>query len=381
MATTMHGGNDSLPAVALHPAPSVAAAAATVVAAVAAAPAQPVAAGATSSPVAEPGNRAEIGQPTSVAPVPALADATAAQVLAAQPAPSPAINLLPAMQGATQQGAPAAPASNVVRSAKAVTSSTTMHELRSASAKTTNSGAQPTGTSSQSQGSSPAQPVQDARGSVHGAGTGNNNAPQQPGAVAVSTQAAPQVAGLLASDPGQQTGKGAGSVSDTAARTPAVDPANPLPDAQASQSINSARVIQSMQGSEMRVGMHSTEFGRVSINTTVNRQTLAAEITFEHADLGRAISAHLPAIESRLSDYGMQARVEMRDHSMTPAHSSGSSQTPLGESGRGGSEARRGQGSGSATGGLTAGPAQGMAAAVATESNEGMTSSRLSIRI
>jgi hypothetical protein len=75
-----------------------------------------------------------------------------------------------------------------------------------------------------------------------------------------------------------------------------------------------------MQGSEMRVGMHSPEFGNVSISTSINtlatHQTMAAQISFEHADLARMVTAHLPSIETRLShDSGMQARIEVRDQS------------------------------------------------------------------
>jgi hypothetical protein len=98
------------------------------------------------------------------------------------------------------------------------------------------------------------------------------------------------------------------------APTAAADTTVPQP------AINSARVLQSMQGSEMRVGMHTAEFGNVQISTSINtlatHQTMAAQLSFEHADLARMVTAHLPSIESKLtSESGMQTRLEVRDHS------------------------------------------------------------------
>ncbi len=82
--------------------------------------------------------------------------------------------------------------------------------------------------------------------------------------------------------------------------------------------------MQSMQGSEMRVGMHSAEFGNVSVSTMLNRQSIAAQISFEHMDLGKALAQHLPSIEAKLSsEYGMHAKVEVRDQSLNSAADSG----------------------------------------------------------
>jgi hypothetical protein len=109
-------------------------------------------------------------------------------------------------------------------------------------------------------------------------------------------------------------------------------------DGHALPAINTAKVMQSMQGSEMRVGMHSAEFGNVSVSTMLNRQSIAAQISFEHMDLGKAIAQHLPSIEAKLSsEYGMNAKVEVRDQSLSSAA----------DSGRG--EERRGNGSATAS--------------------------------
>ena len=88
--------------------------------------------------------------------------------------------------------------------------------------------------------------------------------------------------------------------------------------------MSNAQLIQSAHGSEMRLGMKSAEFGDISINTSLNRQTLSAQISMEHTALGHALAAHLPAIEEKLSNaYGVQAKVELRDNgNSSSAHDS-----------------------------------------------------------
>ena len=64
----------------------------------------------------------------------------------------------------------------------------------------------------------------------------------------------------------------------------------------------------------MRVGMHSAEFGSISIATSVTPGGLAAQISLDHGELGRALAAHLPGIEEKLgSTLGLSAKVEVRD--------------------------------------------------------------------
>ncbi len=125
-----------------------------------------------------------------------------------------------------------------------------------------------------------------------------------------------------------------GEKHDVTAGTVGAAAASAASDAHALPSIDTARVIQSMQGSEMRVGMRSAEFGNVSVSTTLNRESIAAQISFEHADLGKAITAHLPSIEAKLSsDYGMHAKVEVRDQSMGASGDSGRGESRRGDAG------------------------------------------------
>lgn len=100
------------------------------------------------------------------------------------------------------------------------------------------------------------------------------------------------------------------------------------PDASQSSAMSGAQLIQSMHQSEMRVGMNSAEFGSISISTSVSHQALSASISLDHADLGRALAAHLPAIEEKLgSAYGLHAKVELRDSNTSSQSDSASQQS------------------------------------------------------
>jgi hypothetical protein len=97
------------------------------------------------------------------------------------------------------------------------------------------------------------------------------------------------------------------------------DEGHSLPSAQSSGSlpsgsaaINSARVIQSMNETEMRVGMRSSEFGDISIRTSVTQQQMQAQISVDHSELVSALSAHIPAVQAKLgADYGLHASIEV----------------------------------------------------------------------
>lgn len=76
--------------------------------------------------------------------------------------------------------------------------------------------------------------------------------------------------------------------------------------------VNTARVIQTMSESEMRVGMRSVEFGDISIHTSISQQQLVAQITVDHRDLGNAISSHISMAQAKLgNDYGIHASIEI----------------------------------------------------------------------
>ena len=58
--------------------------------------------------------------------------------------------------------------------------------------------------------------------------------------------------------------------------------------------------------------MHSAEFGDISIRTSVSQQQLTAQISVDHSELGSAISAHLPSLQSKLgSEFGLHASIDV----------------------------------------------------------------------
>ena len=119
-------------------------------------------------------------------------------------------------------------------------------------------------------------------------------------------------------------GAGPADHAETAMRSPAATATNS--DSTSLPALNTAQVVQSMGQTEMRVGMHSQEFGSISISTTLSHQELAAQISIDHSGLGDALTAHLPDMQEKLGTaYGVQARVEIRD---TGAQSSGGGANP-----------------------------------------------------
>lgn len=82
--------------------------------------------------------------------------------------------------------------------------------------------------------------------------------------------------------------------------------------------VNTANLVQKMSETEMSVVMHSTEYGAISIRTSISEQQMTAQISIDHGDLGRALSAHIPAMEAKLGgDLGVRALVEVNQTAMS----------------------------------------------------------------
>jgi hypothetical protein len=94
-----------------------------------------------------------------------------------------------------------------------------------------------------------------------------------------------------------------------------------------SSGINSARVLQSMSESEMRVGMHSAEFGNISIRTSVSQQQMQAQISLDHSDLSQAIASHIGNVQTKLgSEYGLNASIQVNHQGASTSGQPGDSQ-------------------------------------------------------
>jgi hypothetical protein len=92
-----------------------------------------------------------------------------------------------------------------------------------------------------------------------------------------------------------------------------------------SSGINAATVIQAMGGTEMRVGMHSSEFGNISIRTSVSQQQMLTQISLDHSDLSQAIAAHVSAVQTKLgSDFGLNASIQVNHQGASMSGESGS---------------------------------------------------------
>ncbi len=83
-------------------------------------------------------------------------------------------------------------------------------------------------------------------------------------------------------------------------------------DAVQASGINSAKLIQTMGETEMHVGMHSVEFGDISIRTSLSQQQMVTQISLEHNDLSQMISSHLSTVQAKLGEeYGLHASIQV----------------------------------------------------------------------
>jgi hypothetical protein len=161
---------------------------------------------------------------------------------------------------------------------------------------------------------------------------GSQTAPGNSGTNPGASQTAMQINGQIHAQIDAQTQQAAshGAVHDIAAShsaagsvADAVRAGNQASQAEGAENagvspINTANVIQKMSETEMHVGMRSADFGEVSIRTLVSQQQMTAQISVDHGDLGKAISAHIPAMEAKLGgDFGLRAIVEVNQSGMS----------------------------------------------------------------
>jgi hypothetical protein len=126
----------------------------------------------------------------------------------------------------------------------------------------------------------------------------------------VDTQARDQVnaagpvvsSGLNPENPKQSLGTAAPGGTATTARQEL--PVHETPVAVSSPlSLHSARLLESLGQSELRVGMKMGDLGNVEIRTQLHHDQLRAEISVERGDLGRSLAAEMPAVQQKLRDH------------------------------------------------------------------------------
>ena len=76
--------------------------------------------------------------------------------------------------------------------------------------------------------------------------------------------------------------------------------------------IRNATLVNALNGTEMRVGMQSSEFGDISIRTTMSPQLMHTQISLDHGELSQVISNHVSAAQTKLGDeLGLRASIEI----------------------------------------------------------------------
>lgn len=83
-----------------------------------------------------------------------------------------------------------------------------------------------------------------------------------------------------------------------------------------SSPIQVAKLVERAGQTELRVGIQAGEFGNVDIRTSMARSQFTAEISVERGELGRALSAELPALHNRLAEQRVpMANIVLQHHS------------------------------------------------------------------
>jgi hypothetical protein len=149
----------------------------------------------------------------------------------------------------------------------------------------------------------------------------------------VPAHAATHDAGMTARTPGGPENTASQGLPRSSSTTSSLDGEQATP----ATGVNAAKLIQTMGETEMRVGMRSTEFGDISIRTSVTPHQMLAQISLEHGDLGQAIAAHVGAMQTKLGEESGLATVIEVSHSGSQAGNqfgSGLAASTSGDSGR-----------------------------------------------
>jgi hypothetical protein len=138
-----------------------------------------------------------------------------------------------------------------------------------------------------------------------------NTAPISMNFASHSTTAIAQAQNTATASPPQASPTPASTAGIAAKTTDNTAPASTTAP-QALPVINTAKLIQSIGQSEMRVGMRSNEFGSISISTSATRDSISAQISLDHGELAKTLAVHLPEMQARLGgNQAMDVRIDM----------------------------------------------------------------------
>lgn len=171
--------------------------------------------------------------------------------------------------------------------------------------------------------SAPAHSVQNAVQNVTQSNAAAQHTPSQtaqpaPASPGQTNSAAPQIQAIAAHGTTHDVAVSHGRADGAAETARTSEQPADVSESAGTPGINTANVIQKMSETEMRVGIHSAEFGDISIRTSVSQQQMTAQISVDHGDLGKAISAHIPAMEAKLGgEFGLRALVQVSQSGMS----------------------------------------------------------------
>jgi flagellar hook-length control protein FliK len=80
--------------------------------------------------------------------------------------------------------------------------------------------------------------------------------------------------------------------------------------------VHSAKLVERIGETELRLGIRAGEFGSVDIRTSMVRNQFTAEISVERGELGRVMAAELPNLQNRLSEQRVpiMANITLQNH-------------------------------------------------------------------
>jgi flagellar hook-length control protein FliK len=87
--------------------------------------------------------------------------------------------------------------------------------------------------------------------------------------------------------------------------------------------VQSAKLVERIGESELRLGIRAGEFGSIDIRTSMVHNQFTAEISVERGELGRVMAAELPSLQSRLTEQGVPvASITVQHHTGSPSTAS-----------------------------------------------------------
>ena len=95
--------------------------------------------------------------------------------------------------------------------------------------------------------------------------------------------------------------------------------------------VNSGRLVQRINESEINLTVRSADFGNVAIHTAMSHERVSAQISLEHIDLGKVIASEVLVLQSKLSqEHGVQASIEVQQQGQSFSGNGGQQQQEWG---------------------------------------------------